>query len=444
VLATVDAVCADPAAGCAPLADGSTASITLAAPPESVAISPSADTLVVVPGVEADTTGSVLVVPVPTAPPSETPAPSGSTETGSPAPTAVAESPTASPDTTPAGPTPLPTPEGSRAIATGVTVVGDGAYSPDGRWFAFSARPLDGSTGPDLYLWTAGEPLAVRITDDGATYFSGWAGDRILASHVDAVVPATADPAASAAPAEPAATAPAATAPAATEGHPTSFLLDPVTLERLDLAIGDIWLPSVDPAGRFAAYWTGTLRRDPATGLWEPDAGRLVLDGWDAPLADPLAPAPSATSGVPSAPSIDPSPAATSTAAASAGPSAPPIVGPAGTPVDLVTAPIVAFDARFDPTGTRLAVWTPGEDGGPVGSLRLVVLDPVAGAVVPDLDPLGLVPALRGFSIAEGRLAWVTPPGQDGEASRVAVLGWTGDDFGQANSDSARRLVLVR
>ena len=45
--------------------------------------------------------------------------------------------------------------------------------------------------------------------------------------------------------------------------------------------------------------------------------------------------------------------------------------------------------------------------------------------------PLGQVPALHGFSIAAGRLAWVTPPGQDGEESRVSVLGWSNDDFGQ-------------
>ena len=52
--------------------------------------------------------------------------------------------------------------------------------------------------------------------------------------------------------------------------------------------------------------------------------------------------------------------------------------------------------------------------------------------------------ALRGFSIDEGRLGWVTPPGQDGAASHVHVLAWTGDEFGEVRSIAADRLIVVR
>ena len=36
------------------------------------------------------------------------------------------------------------------------------AYSPDGAWFAFTARPSDGSAGPDIYVWRVGDQLAER------------------------------------------------------------------------------------------------------------------------------------------------------------------------------------------------------------------------------------------------------------------------------------------
>ena len=60
--------------------------------------------------------------------------------------------------------TPEPTVATALAIASGVKVVGESAaFSPDGDWFAFSARPADGSTGPDLYLWRVGdEPAPCR------------------------------------------------------------------------------------------------------------------------------------------------------------------------------------------------------------------------------------------------------------------------------------------
>jgi hypothetical protein len=59
-----------------------------------------------------------------------------------------------------AGPTPEPTPTGQIEILSGVTIVGDVAYSPDEHWLAFSAAPKDGSTGPDLYLYGLGGPAA--------------------------------------------------------------------------------------------------------------------------------------------------------------------------------------------------------------------------------------------------------------------------------------------
>jgi hypothetical protein len=69
-----------------------------------------------------------------------------------------------------------------------------------------------------------------------------------------------------------------------------------------------------------------------------------------------------------------------------------------------------------------------------LGALTLHVLDPETGAVDPDGPVIADVPALAGFSIGDGRLAWATPPGQDGEGSRVQVLAWSGADAGRIES----------
>jgi hypothetical protein len=302
-------------------------------------------------------------------------------------------------------------PRGAVEIATGVTVVGETLYSPKGDWLAFSARPSDGSRGPDLYLWHVGDPTAVVLTDDHATSFSAWFGDRILASRVETAAPVaepSADP--SAAPVN--------------DGRATSFLLDPATLIRTPIGQPDVWLPVVDPSGHFVAYWSGTLSREAAHADWRPATGTLVVARWsDGTTPDPSAPA---TTDAPDA-SIAPSP-----------------LGPTGTPTELVPGPVAAFRTNFDPTGSRLAVWVGETIDGDVGRLHLIVLDLATGGVDPSVAPLPGVPALRRFSIETGRLAWVSPSGQDGQDSAVQVLGWNGNEFGEMRAIPAKQMYLVR
>ena len=58
-------------------------------------------------------------------------------------------------------PSQTPTPAGTVEIARGLDVVDTtAAYAPDGSAFAFTARPSDGSHGPDIYLWTVGDAAA--------------------------------------------------------------------------------------------------------------------------------------------------------------------------------------------------------------------------------------------------------------------------------------------
>jgi hypothetical protein len=460
LLAHVNQVCPDVTSGCAPLQDARRTSLKFATKPQSIVGSPDNDQVVVVAGSSGSGAGSVLVVPVPTGPAPTGPAPTGPNPTAGPTgtpsatPTAsAAPSPTpsagASPEATPGGApqptpqvspqvTPQPTPPGARAIAEGVTVVGGMVYSPDGSWLAFSARLIGGTTGPDLYLWKVGSPAAEVVTSDHATFFSGWYGNRILASRV--ISTSTGAPITSGAPStEPSAAPPAGTSSPspslAVEAHPVSFLFDPVTRGSQDLAGPDIWLPSVDPSGRFATYWLGTVAPDAAGTGWVPATGRLVLDGWTAPLEPVVTPAPAGAPG----PVGSPGASAGAPRAAPPGPS----VGPAGTPVDLVDGPLSAFDARFDPTGIRLAVWVADSSDPMVGTLRLVVLDQAHGRIAQNLTPLPSVAALRGFSIGEGRLAWVTPPGQNGNQSVVQVLAWSADSYGQIETLPAGQPFIV-
>ncbi len=116
----------------------------------------------------------------------------------------------------------------------------------------------------------------------------------------------------------------------------------------------------------------------------------------------------------------------------------------AGLPIDLAQGPLVDFEANFDPSGTRLAVWIADPANTEVGTLRLFAIDAETGSIRSDVDPLPGVAALRGFSIGESRLAWVTPPGQDGDASHVRVLAWMGDEFGQLRSIAAQGAFVVR
>jgi hypothetical protein len=489
VFADVNEVCVSNPEACAPIDEAGATRLRLDAEPESMLLAPDSQQLVVVTKAAPSGEGGneVIVVPVmtpaPSGEPGATPTPFVSptpevTPTETPIPTAT---PTLGPGET-AGPTSSPTPttrpDGSLPILTGVVVVGEAAYSEDGQWLAFSARPVDGSQGPDLYTWHVGTDVAATpVTSDHRTFFAGWLGNRILASRVEtaATEGPLESPDASGAPGEAPAASPEpsptpkadksprpsrtpnpggpgqsgspegspSVSPGPPEDHPVSFLLDPATSPAtiIDLAGQDIWRPIVDPRSRTIVYWSGTLIPDVTGTGWDLGTGRLVIDGWFDPAAAPISsPDPSASADATATP--EPTPTASLDPLASPVPTEPP--GPAGAPVPLAEGPISDFDIRFDPTGTRLAVWIRDPENPGLGTLRLFVIDAVSGLIDPTVDPLPATTALHGFSIDEGRLAWVTPPGQDGEASHVHVLAWTGDEFGEVRSIAADRLFVVR
>ena len=118
------------------------------------------------------------------------PGPAASDSAGGPGASAgesAAESATPTASDASTGPSPEPT-ASALAIISNVVVVGEtAAYSPDGTMLAFSARPADGSHGPDIYLWRLGDATAHAVTTDHASIFSGWLGEQLIGSRaVDA------------------------------------------------------------------------------------------------------------------------------------------------------------------------------------------------------------------------------------------------------------------
>jgi WD40-like Beta Propeller Repeat len=393
----IDAVCPRARPECVPppTEHGANTVDLLGANASTVTLSPHNDQLVFESG--TGDAGKIIIQPVATTQPSQAPETPGESV----------------PPSTPTGstePTPIPTPAGQIEIASGVTVVGEVAYSPDGQWLAFSAAPKDGSTGPDLYVYSVGSSTAKTVTDDHQTYFSAWLGSKVLASHIE--LPSS-DAGSSGSPRE-------SKAPGANgqgngkgqpmDGHPSSFLFDPASGARTDLEQADIWMPVVDPTSRFVAYWSGALRS--ADGVtWQLGDGQLVLDGW---LDTTAAPSASAAT-----------------------------VGPAGHPTPIVPSHVEDFVARFDPAGIRLALWVSEHADSADGRLHLVVIDPATGSIRAN-RPLSGEPALRRFSIDANRLAWVSPSGQDGQESSLQVLGWSGDTFGEIHSEPSANLLILR
>jgi len=330
---------------------------------------------------------------------------------------------------------------------------------------AFSARPADGTQGPDIYLWRPGDPTARPVTSDHASVFAGWLNNQLLGSRAvdtqgqpagsgvlppgasastDGSTPSVAPsasgpgqvtqptqgpaslPAASDTPSDSASSdaSAAAVLPAAngavTVNFPVAdttatafaryFVVDPVTFAETALA-GPAWRPVVDPTGRFVAYWAGSLRYDPTSLTWLPDQGALVLASWPALRGtDPTA-------------TLSPVP----------------LFGDG-------TVQPTEWDIRWDESGQHIAIWVADTANPDLGRLTLLTID--AGGRI---DPAGIslhdAPALAGFSIGTDRLAWATPPGQDGEGSRLQVLAWSGDNAGNIDSQpvpGGDSVVVVR
>jgi hypothetical protein len=335
-------------------------------------------------------------------PPSATPTASArasvrATATPSVPATATPSGSSAAPPTPSVAVTPSATPGGPIQIAQDVVLVGQSAaYSPNNEWFAFTARPADGKTGPDIYLWHVGQPVARPATTDHHSTFGSWTADnRAVGS---SVIEATND-----------------NASAAPDLDTISFVLDPTTGEEVVVPqAGRAWRPSVDPTGHRAIYWAGTLRRQSDPPRYLPFAGRLVLGDWDAGAA-----------------TADGSAAPTPLKSDQAG---------QRHETTIVAGQIQDWDARWDSTGTKVAVWIADANDPTVGSLSLYSVDTFDGRIDLKKPLLDSTRASAGFSMSDGKLAWAEPDGTAG-VGRVLVLAWT--DHGAGTVETASDQVVV-
>jgi hypothetical protein len=323
--------------------------------------------------------------------------------------------------------TPSASPGGPVEIATNVAVVGQtAAYSPNGAWFAFTARAVDAS-GPDIYVWRVGDPQARAITTDHRSTFGSWLGELVVASRaVDG----------------------------AQGSEPEAFVVDPASGAETSLrTIGRVWRPSVDANGTRAVYWAGSLTHGSLGTDVLPFRGRLVIGDWDridvAPSGSPVA-TPSALPSATTHPGNgqgsskkSPSPSPTATAGAGSASASPSVdQRTARHEVTLAEGEIVDWDARWNSTGTRLAVWVARDPANPaIGTLTLYAVDRFDGTVDLDHPLVKDAPARAGFSISEDRLVWAEPAASGSTDRRILVFAWT--DQGSGTVESVQGQVIV-
>ncbi len=270
-----------------PLTDaGATVSLDLLTPQPTIAAT-TAPTPSPTPVPTPSATAAATPTPTPVATPIATPtARSGASQSpsqplSSPAAVTPVPSPTATPTLTPVPatptptvkPTPAPSSNGALAILSGFEIVGpDPEFSPDGKIVAFSARPSDHSTGPDVFIWHAGDRQAYPITSGHSDLFSGWYGTRIMISQISTSGPSE-----------------GTASPPPSSVVSTAYVFDPATGQESRI-VRPMLMPVIDPSGQFVVYWSGTVEFDPTTGLWQPGAGDLYLDKWSNLVLEPVGP----------------------------------------------------------------------------------------------------------------------------------------------------------
>ena len=316
---------------------------------------------------------------------------------------------TATPTPQITAPSATASPPGSQATAilSGYEIVGrDPEFSTDGSLVAFSARPVDHSTGPDVFIWRAGTEQARPITRDHAGLFAGWFGQQILISEI-------------------------APASGGSTAGTTSFVYYPATgaIKQINRPM---LMPNVDPTGKYVIYWSGTVEFDPSTGLWQPGKGDLYFDAWAnlslGPVTGSASPAP-ATPTVTVSPAPQPTeaspatdaptntpditaetsalPSVEATAIVTAQPTAAPLL-PQILPVISTPASVHGWLVRWDAAGQNVAIWVAGQGSARVGRLGLFTVDRKAGLVNVNEPRLAADKVLAGIQFDSGRLVYTS------------------------------------
>jgi hypothetical protein len=289
-------------------------------------------------------------------------------------------------------------------VLSGYEIVGrDPQFSVDGQWLAFSARPVNHSTGPDVFVWQVGQDRAQRVTSRHRDTLAGWYGNRILISEMSQ----------------------GAAADSRSVGY-ASDVYDPLTstVSQIDRPM---LLPVSDPTGRFVIYWTGTVEFDAATGLWVPGAGDLHFDSWSnvtfSTSSFQAADSPEPTE---EAPTSDASAVASDLAGAESDSTAAASPPPGGTqppilPVADGAGQVHDWTVCWDSLGQHVAIWVadPGDSG--VGRLSLFALDRATGTVDTDNPLRETDGVVDGVAFDSDRLVYTSVT--DGKTYMVDVPG---------------------
>ena len=190
----------------------------------------------------------------------------------------------------------------------------------------------------------------------------------------------------------------------ARDADASTVSIDPGSGREQDAGRG--WRPAIDPTGERAIVWMGSLTRSEDGTTWVPDKGVLELRSWSADGPD----------------------------------------GARGAVDDRVVSDAAPrdFDVRWDDSGEWVAVWVADPADPVIGRLTLYHVDTERNELEKvDGAPVD-VPALPGFSIGDGRLAWATPRGQGGEGSRIQIAAWSKTDVGIVESSPGEDPVVIR
>ena len=386
----IDQVCPDASTqSCNPNTQTEDHPIALSQDASTVFGSQHDERLIVVSDASSANAGTISVVQIASAapatpPPSAPPTPSGPpTGSGSPTPSVNV----------------TPSPSGAIEIAHNVVLVGESAaYSPTGGWFAFTARPVDGSAGPDIFVWKVGEMQANPVTTDHRSVFGSWMGDVMVGSTIVETTKGSG-------------------AGARIELQPVSYLLDPATNSITALPqTGQAWRPAVDSNGRLAVYWAGTVRQTTAPGF-APDAGRLVLGDWGTGNTAPTeGPIPTSLKGD---------------------------QGAARHETTITAGRMADWDAHWDTAGTHLAIWIADDQNPAVGRLSLYKVDSFDGKIDLKTPLLDAKPAVAGYSISDGQLVWAEPAEAGSTTGgKIKLLAWTDEGVGSVDSVSGPVIVI--
>jgi trimeric autotransporter adhesin len=275
------------------------------------------------------------------------------------------------------------------AILDGYEVVGrDPEFSADGTIVAFAARPVDRSTGPDVFIWRVGDERAHAISAHHLDVFDGWAGSRILVGEFSP-------------------------GPGGSAVEASSYVFDPATGNALRAA-APMLIAGIDPSGTNVVYWAGAVEFDNATGLWRPGKGSLFyapLAGMNLVPASLTAaatepPATATATGTPPDPATD-NPDATATDGPSAEATQISTTASSGVVTLDGVGNVRRWVVRWDATGRYVAAWT-ADGASDVGRVHVYEAIPTGGVEL----RLTIEASLASISFDSGGLIYTSPDGK--------------------------------